>query len=248
MGLSTDGTPYLVLDLETAPLSDAGEYVQFAPEPEMPALDKRFTDPAKVAADKAAKEAQHQANLEKWEQAKAEQVYGCAVNPDLAQIVAVGAWPNQGIGTITATREQNIEANLIRSVSDWIGPTTIVVGFNVRFDLAMLMRRALYLGVPFPRFGLDKYRPAMLVDLQDILTFQNYLPTKGRSLDFYRRRFALDVPEDEISGEDVPRLFAENTPEAWAKIRRHCELDVLTTRLLAERLGVLKPVAVESAA
>lgn len=233
-----DGIPLLILDLETAPLPEAAQFLDPIPAPELQPVNRGLKDPAKIAADLEAKQAAYQAALAKWEQQKAEAPDACAVNPDLAQIVAAGYWYDD-FGHVL-TRAEDSEAHIIGRVSDLIGPATIVCGFSVRFDLATLMRRALYLGVPFPTFSLDKYRAGRLIDLQDILTFQNFLTTKGRSLDFYRQRFGLDVPPNPCGGEDIPRLYREGQ---WETIREHCRVDVLTTKALAERLGVVKPLA-----
>jgi hypothetical protein len=232
----TDGVPFLVLDLETAPLPEAADFIEEQPYPEMPALDKRFTDPVKVEADRVAKTAQHAGLIAKWIQERKDALNACALNCDLGQITAVGYDAGQGV--VVHAQDSMTEAEIVRLVGSQIGPATLCCGFNLRFDLAFLMRRALYLGVPFPAIGLGKYR-ATFCDLQDVLTFEGYLGNKGRSLAFYKRRFKLDVPDDPTGGgEAMPALFAAGD---WAAIRTHCELDVQTTMALAKRLGVIKP-------
>jgi hypothetical protein len=230
----TDGVPFLVLDLETAPLPEAADFIDEQPYPEMPVLDKRLTDPAKVSADHVAKTAQHSGLIAKWIQARKDALNDCALNCDLGQITAVGY--DAGTGAIVHTWPMT-EAEMIGRVAALLGPATTLCGFNLRFDLAFLMRRALYLGVPFPQIGLSKYR-ATFCDLQDVLTFEGYLANKGRSLAFYKRRFKLDVPDDPTGGgEAMPALFAAGD---WAAIRQHCELDVQTTMALAKRLRVAR--------
>jgi len=230
----TDGVPFLVLDLETAPLPEAADFIDVPLYPDMPPLDKRLTDPAKQESDRVAKMAKHAALIIEWQQAQTDALNACALNPDLGQITAVGY--DCGDGVVVHTWPMTEEA-MLADIACMVGPATTLCGFNLRFDLAFLMRRALYLGVRFPAIGLGKYR-ATFCDLQDVLTFEGYLATKGRSLAFYKRRFKLDVPDDPTGGgEAMPALFAAGD---WAAIRQHCELDVQTTMALAKRLGVAR--------
>jgi len=57
-----------------------------------------------------------------------------------------------------------------------------------------------------------------------------------RSLSFYAKRFGLDVPADDTTGADIARLVAAGD---WDGVTAHCRADVIKTRELARRIGVL---------
>ena len=56
-----------------------------------------------------------------------------------------------------------------------------------------------------------------------------------RSLAFYCRRFAIDVP-DEVTGADIGALVAAGK---WSQVHDHVRADVAKTTALARRIGVL---------
>ena len=88
-----------------------------------------------------------------------------------------------------------------------------LVGFNcLSFDLPVLLRRSLYLGVRAPMFSLNKYRPGSIVDLMQRLAYQGTLPY--RSLAFYCTRFGIMVP-DEVTGSDIGALVAAGE---WSRV------------------------------
>ena len=121
-----------------------------------------------------------------------------------------------------------------------IGRDTTIIGFNIKFDLSVLLRRALYLGIKTPPIYLDKWKCSQAIDLMEVLSFNGLL--KNRGLSWYCKRFGLGVPEDTTTGADMPRLAAEGK---WDEIRFHCEADVFKTVALAKRLGVLREVPAE---
>ena len=155
---------FCVFDIETAPLADAAVYL---PPPKPRA---NLKDPAKIEADLAEKTA---ALLEK-----------AALDPDLCRIVAAG-WDCDGQAESAVCEDAAHERDLLdRFWKQSVGAT--LVGFNcLSFDLPVLLRRSLYLGVRAPLFSLNKYRPGSIVDLMQRLAYQGTLTY--RSLDFYCR-------------------------------------------------------------
>jgi hypothetical protein len=247
--------PALVLDLETAPIDRALEYLppitgdkqmwQDLAAPIVP--DKRFTDPAKITADLTRKQAEKDALPAKIEadiaQRSAEIFDRCGLDPDLGRIVC-GGYMLEGTDiepVVSLCRTEQEEAVWLRDVWARVVLTTgahrRLVSFNgLTFDLPFLMRRSLYLGVVYPLLNLDRYRTPHL-DLMQRLSFNGAI--KAHSLAFYAKRFSLPLEPDEITGADVPALVRDGSDEAWAKIARHCASDVLTTYLLASRLQLV---------
>ena len=203
---------FCVFDIETAPLADAAVYI---PPPKPRA---NLKDPAKIEADLAEKTA---ALLEK-----------AALDPDLCRIVAAG-WDCDGQAESAVCEDAAHERDLLdRFWKQSVGAT--LVGFNcLSFDLPVLLRRSLYLGVRAPMFSLNKYRPGSIVDLMQRLAYQGTLTY--RSLEFYCRRLAIDVPDD-VTGADIGALVAAGE---WSRVHDHVRADVAKTTALARRIGVL---------
>ena len=108
------------------------------------------------------------------------------------------------------------------------------MGFNcLSFDLPVLLRRSLYLGVRAPMFSLNKYRPGSIVDLMQRLAYQGTLTC--RSLEFYCTRFGIEVP-DAVTGAQIGGLVVAGE---WSRVHDHVRADVAKTTALAQRIGVL---------
>ena len=208
---------FCVFDIETAPLADAEAYLP------TPRARANLRDPAKIEADLADKAA---AALEK-----------AALDPDLCRIVAAG-WECDGM----AESEVCQNAAQERRMLEWFwrrSQGTTLVGFNcLGFDLPVLLRRSLYLGVRAPHLSLNKYRPGRVVDLMQLLAYQGTLAY--RSLAFYCTRFGITV-EDAVTGADVGALVAAGE---WRKVHDHVRADVAKTAELAGRVGVIGRVDV----
>ena len=212
----------LVLDLETAALPDAAAFLE---EPSAPG---NFKDPDKIAA--YVREAT-QKSLDR-----------CSMDPDLCRIVAVG-WVLEDATqpTTILARDEQEEYDAICQFWDVAllpsgGVRRLVSYFGLSFDLPVLVRRSQYLGIEVPEISLDRYRTIHL-DLHARLTFNG--TTKTHALDFYAKRFALDVPHDDVDGSQIGALVRAGK---WEQVRRHCEVDVLKTAALARRLGLLAPL------
>lgn len=205
----------VVLDIETAPLPDVDDWLPKAEELEPPS---NYKDPAKIAA---------------WQQEKrAEMLAKAALDPDLCRVVCM-AWLVVEYGdednvTVVALRPEVTELDYAPP------PVAQFIGYNLLgFDLPIIQRRAWYLGRRFPPLNLDRYRSPH-VDLMDILTCRGRFA--ARSLDFYCKRFGISDYGDTTKGKDIPALVAAGE---WDKVEAHCRADVLKTRDLARKLGVL---------
>lgn len=227
MGYDNEGAyqSTLVFDCEAVAIDGAAEYLESAQAP------ANYKDEAKIAAY--------------CEQAQREQLAKAALDIDLARIVALGVISDDAAEPVVyvATNEQDersILAGFWSRLATPLGvPRPTLIGFNcIGYDLPLLLRRSLYLGVPAPRLSINKYRHDGIVDLMLSLSFDG--AQKFRGLAFYRKRFELDVPADEMTGKDIAGLYAARN---WVGIEAHCWADVLTTAALARRIGVLATVA-----
>lgn len=164
----------------------------------------------------------------------AERIASASLEPDLCEIVAVGY--DVGGGPHAFTRAELDEAGLIATLWEAIVGRRCI-GYNIlKFDLPVLIRRSQLLDIPVPTMVLDRYKTPH-VDLLERLSFNGAITY--RSLDFYCKRFGLEVPCDEYQGRDIPGLVAEGD---WAAVLKHCAADIEKTTALAQRLGVLMPV------
>ena len=201
-----------VFDIETVPLAEVETYV----EPPKPRANLK--DPVKIAADVAEKTA---ALLDR-----------AALDPDLCRVVAV-AWECDGEAESAIAENAAQERDLLERF--WaVSRGATLVGFNcLGFDLPVLFRRSLYLGVAAPLFALNKYRPGAIVDLMQRLAYQGTLTY--RSLSFYCTRFGIEVP-DAVTGADIGALVAAGE---WRPVHDHVRADVAKTLALARRVGVI---------
>ncbi len=109
-----------------------------------------------------------------------------------------------------------------------------LIGFNLgKFDLPVLSRRCLYLGVDMPPLQISRFRHPDYIDLQQVWTMDDLLP--WRSLKFISERLGVSIP-DPISGADVPELAMAGR---WDDIIAHCKADVLREHAVAQRLKAL---------
>lgn len=222
MGLNNIDAMRYVIDIETFPLENCADYLDLS-DISAPA---NYKDETKIAAYITEK--------------KAEAIAKAALDLDLCRVVAIG-WMREdwNMPFIHIARDDKTEAIILRGLWDELD-NRVTVGYNqVGFDLPILLRRSLYLGVPAPSLNLDKYRSPH-IDLQQRLSLNGTKPY--RSLNWYCKRLGLDVPCDVTSGKDIAQLVSEGK---WDEVAAHCRADVLKTKALAERMGLLKqqPVA-----
>jgi predicted PolB exonuclease-like 3'-5' exonuclease len=217
MGYDNENARRVVLDLETVAIDGAADLAEPVKAP------SNYKD-AKVIADFI-------------EKAQREQTEKAALYPWTARIVALGTWPD---GTqeprVTVCLNEADEAQTLRAFWQRHWHATFVTFNGLGFDLPVLMARSRLLGVDHPMLNIDRYRSPH-TDLMQLLTFRGQL--QARSLTWFARRFGLPV-HDDIGGKDVAAMAAAGD---YAAIERHCLSDVTLTRALAERLGVLRPLA-----
>lgn len=216
-------TPWIILDVATAPLLNAAEYLDGAIK-----APSHYKDPDKITAYIAEKEA--------------ERLAMAATDLDLAQITGA-AWltgDDEGEGDVShilAGIPDTAEAVIIHDLAVMLSvrPTIITFG-GFHFDLPLLMRRARYLGVDFPTINLDRYKSPHL-DLCEILSDRN--PQRRRSLQFYAKRLGWTDLVKPLSGAEEARVLETGRWEELAASLRH---DVTATYRLACWLGVIQPV------
>ena len=202
----------VVFDIETAPLEDAAAYL----EPIEPPAN--YKDPDKIEAYLTEK--------------RVEQLDRCSLDPDLCRVVALGWWREREPQPTTATVEHQDEASLLQTFWQHVEQGHLV-GFNcIAFDLPVLLRRSLYLGVPTPTIQIDRFRHPRVTDLLQLLSHNGTLRFRG--LDFYARRFGFALPPDALTGKDVAPAVAGGR---WRDVERHVRIDVLRTAALAAKLG-----------
>ena len=222
MGYNNDqahvtGTPWLCFDVETAPMPGCADYL---------------TDPIK-APDNYKDEKKIAAYIEEKRQ---KQIADAGLDLDLCEIVAIAIqFPTE---SYVQTRESWTEGDMLEGF--WRFVRTIqreggnIVGFGcLGFDLPILFRRSLYLGVDVPSVQIDKYRHEGVIDVAHELTFGGRMT--WRSLNFYCRR--LGIPHDDsVKGEDIAGLVQAKD---WAKVEAHCKEDAWSTAQLAQRIGLV---------
>lgn len=210
---------YCVTDIETSGLLDAEAWL-----PEF-RHNKGTNDPAKRAAQIAEK--------------RANAIADAAVDPDLCRIVALGSWwDTEPAPALVLCHDESQEAAALAEFWETFRairhehPYTVMVGSNLLgFDLPIMVRRSLYLRVEVPHLERGKYRHRDVIDLKSLLCDDDGLA--WRSLDYYCRRFALDVPHDPIDGAQIPALVAAGD---WLAVHNHLRCDLLKVRTLAQRI------------
>lgn len=208
---------FLLCDVETVPHPDAHQWA----EPVKAA--RNLKDPEKVAADLSEK--------------SRKQADEFGLDPDCNRIVALGFHVVGGPDPECFLMRDEFEErqHLLQFWELYLqSRDTRLVTFNgFRFDLPVLMRRSMYLDVPYPLLSIDRYRSEH-IDVWQRLSFNGAIP--AHSLAFYARRFGFTTL-DKVDGSQIAALVAE---ERWEEVRQHCLSDVGLTHAVANRLGLLK--------
>lgn len=220
---------YLVLDLETLPITDAAAFVTL----DDIAAPSNYKDEAKIAAY--------------CEAERVKRIAAAALDLDLARVCAVGT-VHDGNGHATLMRTEDEERFWFETMARELDPHSrdfvALVTFNGHaYDLPLLMRRAKYLGVDFPRINLDRYRSPHTDLYEELRMRRNDI--KAHGLRWYMRRHGwtdlLDADPLKDGGADVAQAAAEGR---WEDIAAHVRVDMLGTYRLAQWLGVIPQVAV----
>lgn len=204
---------YLILDVASAALPNAAEFID-DPKP-----DARLTDPAKIAASIAAK--------------RQERIDAAAFDLDLARITAIGM---DRYGVVLCRNEDEEYEALVccaNELRDGHGALRTIITYNGHnFDLLLLMRRARYLGVPFPVLSTDRYKS---INRDLMLELSDRDPSRRRPLSFYVKRLGMGLTKP-LTGEDEARVHETGD---WDGLRASVEHDLEATRRLAAWMGIL---------
>lgn len=213
---------YLILDLATCPIDDAATFID---SDDISAPDN-YKDPVKIAAYIASK--------------KAERLERAALDIDLARITVVGAQlVSERAVFLDSCMNELEERQRLAKIASWLHDNTALVTFNgLKFDWPLLMRRALYLDVDFPRINCDRYRTPH-IDLWDHLTCRGAV--SAHALTWYVKRFGWTDLVKPLSGAEEAMAVRNNQWEALEASVRH---DVLAVGRLAAKLHLI-PRAVE---
>jgi uncharacterized protein YprB with RNaseH-like and TPR domain len=216
MGFNNESGCPLVFDIETAPLAVALEYLEPASAP------ANYKDPVKIAEYIAAKEA--------------EDLDRCGLDVDLCRIVAIGTQDEQMDAPCVWLAQTEADERDILQRFWHVATDAHLIGFNcLGFDLPVLFRRSLYLGVRTPHIQIDRFKHPGVSDLMQILSFNGLLKLRG--LSFYAKRFGIEI-EDEITGKEVAEAIKAGD---WASVETHASVDVQKTAALAAKLGLFHP-------
>lgn len=208
----------LLVDIECVGISDAATYLEPIEAPSnyknQDAIDKYIAEATARAVDR------------------------CALDPDLARIVALGTGDWNGHDHVVICQDEKQEKEALEVL--WhrvVNAAGVVhrtlVSFNgFGYDLPVLMRRSQYLGVKHPILSIDRYRSPHL-DLMQRLTFNGAI--KAHRLRFYASRFGMAV-EDPHTGAEIAELVKAGD---WSGVESHCLADLAQTRFIAQKLGLI---------
>jgi hypothetical protein len=212
---------WLILDIATAALPDAADYVTPAAERKPP---KNYTKADTIAAWQA--------------EAVAEDIARAALDLDLARLSGMAYWQSGQEGPVVWTdryrAEVSWEAQTLKDLAGLItGAEKLITYGGHFFDLPLLMRRAKYLGVAFPWVNVDKYRSPHM-DLLDLMSDRD--PQRRKSLGFYVRRLKMGLTKP-LAGADEAKVYEHGR---WDDLAASLEHDVTAIKRLAEWAGVIK--------
>lgn len=217
---------WICLDVASAPIADAAAFLEGTIK-----APSNYRDPVKIAEYVAEKEA--------------ERLAMAATDLDLARVTCFAlhtSGTDDAYSELTHERlmqnereECDVITALAGRLDSWLHKGASIVTFGGhRFDLPLLMRRARYLGVEFPRIDLDRYRSTH-IDLCELLSDRD--AQRRRSLDFYVKRLGWsDLLPKPMDGAEEAQIF---THGRWDDLRRSVARDVEAVRRLAVWEGVL---------
>jgi predicted PolB exonuclease-like 3'-5' exonuclease len=208
----------MVLDLATTILPDAESLIRADESIEAPS---NYKDPVKIAAY--------------IEQRRDELVAKAALDPDCCRISCLGVVLPDGLPRCVTNRtlDDESERTMLRDVNDKLNAGYCLITFNgARFDLPVLARRAMYLGVPL-LLDTDRYKSPH-VDVYERLT--HFGKSTAHSLTWYARRFGwkdLAKPLDGAAEAMAPQRGQ------WDELVASNRHDLIATFRFAQRLGFI---------
>jgi hypothetical protein len=217
-------------DIETIAHECVTDYVS-APDLAAVTAAKNLKDPLKIAEDIERRKADAQAAYD-------ESLSRAALDWNLSRIVALGFQEcdeDAPIALICKTEAEEAEA--LRMFWRVLGRGKLVGFCSRTFDAPTLIQRSRLLNVPHPKLRIDRYGRGDVIDVRDILTFDDarYEALMPRSLKTFARRFGIPVT-DEIDGQDIGQLVKNGD---WIGVKWHVESDVRLTVALAKRVGAV---------
>lgn len=215
---------YLVLDLETISIPNASDFI-VTDDIEAP---ENYKKPEAIAGY--------------IEREKTRRLERSALDMDLARICAIGCAMSPDNVVVSILKDEPDEACELLKLAPELDPYhrdfVTLITFNGRsFDIPLLMRRARYLGVNFPRINLDRYKSPH-IDLYEELTMRGTIKAHGLRWYFKRHGWTDLIDADPLAngGADVARAWAEGHYE---DVGAHVRCDVAGTIRLAQWMGVI---------
>lgn len=206
-------TRTIILDIATSSLPNAAEFIDV----DSIQAPSNWKDPAKIDAYKAER--------------LAERLDSAALDFDLARITGI-AWAGDIAGLATC-RDEDQERIVLTDMAQRLRGDYRLIGYNMlQFDAPMLMRRARYLGVPFPVINCDRYKSPH-VDLLALLSDRD--PSRRRSLGFYVKRLSMGLVKP-LTGAQEAQVPVTGD---WAGLEASLRHDVEAIHQLAKWLEVL---------
>jgi leucyl-tRNA synthetase len=207
----------ILLDISTAPIENAAEFI-----------DRDSIEPpdsyVKPEAIEAYKDREFKKRMDKT-----------GLDLDLARITGIG-WQRRmpdGELVIDLCRDDQDECDALATLATVIGHDQRLISYNgLSFDWPMLMRRARYLGVPFPVINCDRYKSPH-IDLMALLSLHD--PSRRRSLGFYARRLGMGLSKP-LSGAEEAQVPVSGR---WQELEASLRHDVEALHKLAVWAGVL---------
>lgn len=221
---------HIFVDVETVSHDCVTDFIR-EPDYDQITAAKNLKDPEKIAADIASRQAAAKADY-------ASALSRAALDWNVSRIVALGFQTEAMTEPHVLTCKNEGEEAAALSVFWGETKGRQIVGFNARnFDAPTLIQRSRLLNVSHPKLRLDRWGRGDVVDIRDILTFDDarYEALMPRSLKAFCKRFGIPVT-DETDGGQVAELVAAGK---WDEVSAHCASDVTLTRKLAKRIKAL---------
>ena len=215
-----------VIDCETIGIPNAADYLEPVTAP------SNYKKPEAIAAYIA--------------EETPKQLERASLDIDLAQIICLGIQTPDG-NTLVYRGDKVTEVEMLTwlwemwNAHPW--DERIFVTFNgTSYDVPLLLRRSLYLGIKAPIIQCDRFKHPQIVDLMTSLNYGDIKKTHG--LQFYLQRFGYPGGGQDVSGKDIAALHAAGD---WDAIAEHCRADVDGTAWLARRINQMPQVSLRAA-